>query len=345
MKKHSIEKIIVFLTFSFLSILLSGCNLGSLSESTTKVAEFSYGERIVIPTIDDRDLVYLIDRPLADVKVPILLSVDGSSCIGQQRPRVKNTYKPDQNSPRLFARVLVEKPGVEHTAAYPSECSDEFLKYYTIEQRVIDHLRTLQHLKTTANWWNGELYVWGWSDGGDVAAQITAYYPNVTRAVLGAMGGGYTMAEHFKDFWVCSEERAGDQREDCIKAMDAQFQEMFDNPTWTKTWSGPDNSWKVWPSRLNSRLSNILQDNTTPILIVQGAEDFDATPVASARKLVADLKGVQNSNYTYWEVPEMEHGWSKLPKDQGDAFEAAMLNWLLGVDVGVGGPPNFGKTD
>lgn len=342
---QNIKNLLGLIIFVFLSPLLFGCNLNSSSESTAKKVEYSYEERIVIPTIDDRDLVYFIDRPLVDAKVPILLSVDGSSCTGQLRPRVKNTFKPNENNPRLYARVLVEKPGVEHTADYPSECSEEFLKYYTIEQRVIDHLRTLQHLKATAKWWNGELYVWGWSDGGDVAAQITAYYPNVTRAVLGAMGGGYTMAEHFKDFWVCSEDRAGEQRDDCIVQMETEFQEMFDNPTWTKTWSGPDNSWKVWPSRLNSRLSNILKDNTTPILIVQGAEDFDSTPAESARKLVSDLDSAQNDYYTYWEVPEMEHGWSKLPEEQGDAFEAAMLHWLLGTDIGIGGPPTFGKID
>ena len=226
------------------------------------------------------------------------------------------TFRPSADSPKPYARIAVEKPGVDHEASYPSECSEEFLKYYTIEQRVTDHLRVLQHLTAEASWWNGELLIWGWSDGGDIAAQLTAYYPNVTRAILGAMGGGFTMEEHFKDFWVCPKERLGDKRAACIAQLDAQFQEMFDNPTWTKTWSGPDNAWKVWPGRLRSRLVNVLQDNTSPILIVHGEKDFDSTPVASARKLVKELQDAGNTSFTYWEIPNMEHGWSKLPKNK-----------------------------
>ena len=256
----------------------------------------------------------------------------------------KSAYKPGPQSPKPFARVMVEKPGVDPEADYPSVCTEEFLKYYSMQQRVEDHLRVLQHLNASAEWWNGELLVWGWSDGGDIAAQLTAYYPNIDRAVIGAAGGGLTMAEHFKDFWVCSEERAGDKREACIAQMDERFQEIFDNPTWTKTWSGDDNSYKVWASRLHSRLSNILRDNRTPILLVQGAEDFDSTPAESSRQLVRDLEAAGNEAFTYWEVPKMKHGVGSLPKAQRRVLETAMLNWLLGVDIGAGGPPDFGAT-
>lgn len=322
---------------------VSGTDIAALDH--TEPIEFSYEERVAIPAIDDRELIYFIDRPLVSQKVPILLSIDGSSCIGQLRPTFRNSsYRPDAESPALYARVLVEKPGVDPEADYPSECTEDFLKHYSMDQRVTDHLRTLQHLSATADWWDGTLLVWGWSDGGDIAAQLTAYYPNIERAVIGAAGGGYTMAEHFEDFWVCSEERAGERRPRCVEKMREQFQKIFDNPTWTKTWSGHDNSWKVWATRLNSRLSNILRDNQTPILLVQGAEDFDSTPAASSRKLVADLEAVGNDAYTYWEIPGMKHGVGSLPAEQKALVEAAMLNWLLNVDVGEGGPPSFGAA-
>ncbi len=336
------------LLISFILMLLLGACAEPSPEdvkvAAKPVSQYIYEDIITIPTLDDRDLIYIIDRPDGELKVPIFLSIDGSSCVGQLRAKFKKSFRPSPDSPRAYARVAVEKPGVSHDAGHGSECSEEFLKYYTIEQRVIDHMRVLQHLKSTAKWWNGELLIWGWSDGGDIAAQLTAYYPNVTRAVLGAMGGGYTMEEHFKDFWVCPKERTGDKRAACIAKLDAQFQDMFDNPTWTKTWSGADNSWKVWPGRLHSRMVNVLQDNTTPILIVHGEKDFDSTPVASARKLVEDLKAAGNTAFTYWEIPNMEHGWSKLPKPQGQALEAAMLNWLLGTPIGPGGPPTFGAN-
>ena len=332
---------------SIFCLFVAACVTGSdeVAITTEEVVDFSYEERVSIPTIDDRELIYFVDRPLVDQKVPILLSIDGSSCIGQLRPVFRNSpFKPGPDSPALYARVLVEKPGVDPEADYPSECTEEFLKYYSMDQRVTDHLRTLQHLRATADWWDGTLLVWGWSDGGDIAAQLVAYYPGIDRAVLGAAGGGYTMAEHFEEFWVCSEERAGERRPDCLENMRRQFQDIFDNPTWKKTWSGHDNSWKVWATRLNSRLSHVLRDNQTPILIVQGAEDFDSTPADSSRKLVADLEAAGNTAFTYWEVPDMKHGVGSLPKAQKTLLQAAMLNWLLDVETGAGGPPHFGAA-
>lgn len=306
-------------------------------------SEYLYEQKNTIRTIDGRELIYFVDRPKSGEKVPLLLMVDGSSCIGQLRPSIRYDYRPGSDRPIPYARVMVEKPGVDHEADYPSKCSEEFLKYYSMDNRILEHLRVLQHLKKNgADWWNGEVLIWGWSDGGDIAVQLTAYYPNVTRAVMGAMGGGYTMAEHFEDFWVCPEKRLGKNREACLSKLRGHFKEMFDNPTWKKTWSGPDNSWKVWPTRLYARHSEVLVDNVVPILIVHGEKDFESTPVESARKLVELLKQSGNEAYTYWEIPEMEHGWSKLPVPQKQAFELAMLNWVLGVDPGPGGPPFFG---
>lgn len=320
---------------------LSGC-IHVPAVPSSNAEPYIYEERTVIQTVDERDLVYFIDRPAGGEKVPLLILVDGSGCVGQLRPGMRYDYRPGPERPKRYARLTVEKPGVEHEADHAAACSDDFLKYYTIDNRVIDHLRVLQHLRATADWWNGEVLIWGWSDGGDIAVQLTAYYPSVTRAVLGAMGGGYTMAEHFENFWACPEEELGDERAACLEDLRAQFQAMEDDPTWKKTWSGNDNSWRVWPSRLRSRASVLLKDNTVPVLIVHGELDRENTPVESARKLVADLEAAGNTAFTYWEVPGMKHGWTNLPQSQQDLFFEAMLKWLLGVEVGPGGPPDFG---
>ena len=307
---------------------------------------WTYEERIVIPTVDERELVYYLDRPGDGTPVPLLIVVDGSGCVGQLRPGSRYHYRPGPDRPLPYARLMVEKPGVEADAGRGAACSEDFLRHYTIDQRVIDHLRVLQHLRAGADWWNGELLVWGWSDGGDVATQLIAYYPDVTRAVLGAMGGGLTMAEHFEDFWICEpgqfESAAG--RDACLADLRAQFTEMEDNPTWTQTWSGEANSWRVWPTRLRSRLTHLLQDNTTPVLIVHGAEDHDKTPVESARILVSELESAGNDAFEYWEIPAMRHGWRSLPVDQQTALETGMLDWLLGLPVAGDGPPDFGIT-
>jgi dipeptidyl aminopeptidase/acylaminoacyl peptidase len=107
---------------------------------------------------------------------------------------------------------------------------------------------------------------------------------------------------------------------------------MTDNPTWTKTWSGSDNTHRVWASRLHTRLTHLLLDNQTPILIVHGAEDFDNVPVESARTLVSALTDAGQDSFTHWEVPGMKHGPASLPADRIQPLFDAMRDWLLTGD-------------
>lgn len=295
---------------------------------------FIEDQAVTIQNHDGRDLTYFVDRPKG-YTLPILLMIDGSGCIGQLRDGWSDLYRPKQprTSLKSYARVRVEKTGVDPEAAGAQEsCSPAFLKNYTMDKRVEDHLRVLQHLRAKADWWNGELYIWGWSDGGDIATRLVAYYPNVERAVLGAMGGGTTMASHFEDLWICGDQAQTGERDACVASLRKDFQEMADNPTWRKTWSGVDNSWAVWASRLWSRTTDLLIDNRTPVLIVHGEEDFNAVPVSSARTLVRALKEADNDAFTYWEIASMEHGTISLPKESEERVERAMLYWLLAGD-------------
>ena len=283
-----------------------------------------------IPATDERPITFYVDRPATDGKLPMLLVVDGSGCAGQLRETDWGTYAPGADDPVPYARVMVEKPGVAAETPHGAECSAAFHRYYTIQNRVLDHLRVLQHLNANADWWNGEVYVWSWSDGGDVAAQILAYRPDIDRAVLGAMGGGLTMAEHFERFWACPEDMAGD-REICLADLRSDFAAIEANPNGTDMWNGE--SYATWASRLRTRLSAPLIDNRVPILIVHGDRDFESTPVASARKLVADLEAAGNPAFTYWEVRGMEHSWRNLPEARQKALVDAMLVWLLTGEV------------
>ena len=91
---------------SIFCLFVAACVTGSdeVAITTEEVVDFSYEERVSIPTIDDRELIYFVDRPLVDQKVPILLSIDGSSCIGQLRPVFRNSpFKP---GPDMFDKVI-----------------------------------------------------------------------------------------------------------------------------------------------------------------------------------------------------------------------------------------------
>lgn len=84
---------------------------------------------------------------------------------------------------------------------------------------------------------------------------------------------------------------------------------------------------KVWETRLFSRLTHLLVDNQTPLLIIHGKEDHGQ--IKSARKLRAVLDGVGNKAFTYWEIEGMGHSPRSLTSEQSTMLYNATRDWLL----------------
>ena len=238
------------------------------------------------------------------------------------------------------ATLVVEKPGVD-SAADGSQCSETFANFYSLDQRVLDHLRAFQYLRRHAPWWNGEVYLLGWSEGASIGVSVSAYTPEIKRAVFGGLGGGISMARQFEDYMICSPDRT-ESREDCISDLREQFDEIRSNPSPDETWLGADNSYRVWATRLDGVEFNLISDFSIPILIVHGSEDRDSIPVEAARELVRLLEAEEEVDFEYWEVPEMGHSPYSLDEEQRELLRLAMLNWLFERDPGPGGPPDFG---
>lgn len=313
-------------------LLIAGCGRPQSDEPAQPTAlEYFRIEPNSIMDKTGETLRYYVDRPKQTGRFPLLIMIDGSGCRGWQAIGLEKWLQPDGTAPRPYVRLFVDKRGVPIDSLGTEGCSDTFLKSFTIDKRVEDHFRVLQHIRAHADWWDGTLLIAGWSDGGDIATQLTAYYPNVERAMLGAMGGGTTMSEQFQDQFFCRPDafetlRA---RDDCVTDLLSEFEAMKDNPTWTETWSGLDNTHRVWASRLDTRLTHLLKDVTAPVLIVHGANDQNNVPVNSAQTLVAELAEAGRDNVTYWEVPDMKHTPRSLPDDRRVALMTAMRDWLL----------------
>ncbi len=319
--------------------LITGCQFSS--KNKTANITYQYDITRTIKTVDEIDLTYHLDVPNIKSAVPLMLIIDGSSC-GGPKPGLFDIMRPNPQTPLPYARLIVEKIGVGLEDSGES-CSDLFSQNYSIEDRLLQHMRALQHIRKNAPWWDGDLLIWGWSDGGDIGARLTAYYPNTKRAVLGGMGGGFTMEEHFKDILSCRPEKftTAEERQPCLDYHNKLFTDIRNNPTWQKTWSGEDNSYKVWETRLFARLSILLKDNPVPILIIHGEKDKYGTPVQSARKLISDLKSANNTAFTYWEIPGMEHTFGPNDQDKRSTYLDAMRDWLL---LGEGQQPEISTS-
>lgn len=311
----------------------------------------------IIHRTDGSEITYITRRAIQDgaihenvdtnSKIPILLFVDGSGCYSARWETVHFLWELPKWLETKAASIVVDKPGMAPEMGAPEICPKDFAKYYSIDQRILDNLRVIQHLRKHANWWNGEIRLFGWSDGGAMGAHISAYTPEVVRAVLGGMGGGIPMSKLFEDYLACAEDRLEDgiSKQECVKALRVQFAEIRDNPTSSKTWSGDANTYKVWATRLDQQEYYLFKDFSIPFLIVHGELDRNGIPVQSARTLVKWLERDGVKNFQYWEVPGMRHSYNSLGPKRGKIFRETMLKWLFEMPLGENGPPNFGADE
>lgn len=311
--------------------------------SAASASDPNVEQTIAISRVDGSALTLFVTVPKSNAaQVPLVLTIDGSGCVSSRRKDFAANFFPvTGRSGRAVATLAVEKPGVEPGAGWGSNCSETFLRYYSIDQRVLDHLRAIQHLRKHASWWNGEIYLYGWSDGGMIGAHVAAYTPEVKRAVLGGTGGGMPMTAQFENYFLCAPDRTKD-RDACLAEVRKQFQEIRDNPAPLKTWSGEDNSYRTWATRLDAVEYNIIKDLKIPVLIAHGALDRDSTPVESARELMRLLKADGETHVEYWEIPSMDHGIGDVEPVRREKLLSAMYNWLFAQPTGAGGPPKFG---
>ncbi len=266
--------------------------------------------------------------------MPLLVYIDGSLCIPSTYNQSVAWLQTRLQEESPFALAVIEKPGPTNPPLNKEgdieigpefKCSEEFRRYYTIEQRVLDHLRVLQHLNRKAAWWNGELLVWGFSDGGRIGAQLAAYYPNTRSVALVGFGGGSTMADSMEAM-VCA---VPEKHAECRAATRAQMDEIRKAPVPTRDWMGESNTYAAWASRLDAVEANLLRDLNAPLLVVHGERDL-SVPVASARRLAERMKG-SGVVFRYREVPAMGHSlWGTPTAKETEALHQDILAWLLG---------------
>ena len=205
--------------YTIVMLMMAFIISGAQAESKTHVINIKRTDNSEIQFITQHDFV-------KSTKIPILLFIDGSGCYSARWEKVFSYWALPTFLHGNAASIVVEKPGMKPEMAVPEKCPDEFLQYYSIDQRVLDHLRVIQYLRKHADWWNGEIYLLGWSDGAAIGARVAAYTPEVKRAVFGGMGGAIPMRQHFEDVFACAPEKFEKKqaRDACIAGINEQFE-------------------------------------------------------------------------------------------------------------------------
>lgn len=291
-------------------------------------------DHLQVLRVDGSPLQVHLQRPTTPDKVPLLVYIDGSLCIPSTYNQSVAWLQGRLQGKSPFALAVIEKPGPTDPPLNKDgdieigpdfRCSEEFRRYYTIEQRVLDHLRVLQHLNRNAPWWNGELLVWGFSDGGRIGAQLAAYYPKTRSVALVGFGGGTTMADSMEAM-MCA---VSEKRAECQATTRTQMDEIRKAPVPTRDWMGESNTYAAWASRLDAVEANVLRDLNAPLLVVHGERD-GSVPVASARRLAELMQG-SGVAFRYLEVPAMRHSlWGTATEQESEALHEEVLAWLIG---------------
>lgn len=225
----------------------------------------------------------------------LILMLQGSGC----QPVVDRDWL--RSEPAILAPgravLVIEKFGVgtgKTEAGEPEEgCPAAYWRGNTLQQRVLDALQVIAHLRQ-AEWWNGQLIIHGGSEGGAVAALLAPLVPETQAVVIVSSGIGVSVAELI--------------RRAVPPPIAAQIPpilaEAATNPTSEKRFGGESFRW--WASAANVVPARSLLQTKVPIMLIHGTRDQFA-PVSTAQATKEMFRQSGRHNLTYREYEGYDH--------------------------------------
>jgi len=259
------------------------------------------------------DIDWYLDRQVPSARQGILVIAQGSGCgsvVNNRNVEGAKSLLPG------FAVVTVEKYGVAPGAVQkgPQDCSPLFWANHTVSQREQDYRAVIDRVRTEP-WWNGQLVLFGGSEGGAVV-HILAANVDANAAVILSSATGIPFRDAFVQ--VVPPEMA--------REAPSQLDKARRNPLSADTWGG--NSYRWWADIADRPLWEDALKAKGALLVVQGARDR-SNPLSSARAFRDAFAARHRSNLTYWEYADYDHtmvdstGTSHLP----EVF-SRISNWL-----------------
>ncbi len=254
-----------------------------------------------------------LDRRGHDGSQGILVLAQGSGCASP----IHNTAieKAARIAPDS-AVVLLEKAGVA-TGFRPSgeECPASFHDQHTLSGWASDLQQVIAELRKS-DWWNGELVLFGGSEGGAMITLAADRIPETDALVVLSSGLGMTMADTL--LAVVPPEVAAN--------LEHQFVDIRAQPESSTVWSGHAFRW--WHEVLDRNFIADLLALEIPVMLIQGGRDR-SVPVQSGRSVQQAFEEAGQSNLSYREYPEFDHGMVDADGNtQLDRVIAEAADWL-----------------
>ena len=141
--------------------------------------------------------------------------------------------------------------------------TQEYINNNTVHNRLYDYLRVLGFLRANIDWWNGEVYMVGGSEGGLLAGMLACYYPGVKGLSIFSFGGGLNFGEAWpisSGLQVKAEGGTEDEVQRKIQVVKDSLQMIRGDASFSTSYSGSDNTYAWWNSIIDLRLENCLLD-------------------------------------------------------------------------------------
>lgn len=240
---------------------------------------------------DSSEIIYRLEGVEPGVEPQgLILLAQGSGC---NPVTIENRFEDAEMLAPGFARLTIEKYGVDPALNLPDdECSQAFYARDTLDRRVLDAALVIAAFRG-APWWNGDLVLFGGSEGGAVVSMLAPIVPETDAVVALSSGLGLTVEETVKNALPPT-----------VRPMaEASFSAARETSRIDERFSGHSHHW--WAHALDVRPADALAGTSVPILVVQGTHDRSA-PVESAREGVTRLEA-SGACVTYDERAGLDH--------------------------------------
>lgn len=279
-------------TAGVIGLLLSVVSLSAFAE-----------EQKVLKRADGSVISWYLEKPQTTEKAGLIILAQGSGC--QSVTTSENMKLARSAFPDLTA-LTVDKYSVETGDNPPDpfdkDCSASFRAHHTMTQRVEDYLQVLESLRQ-APWWNGQLVLFGGSEGGDIAARLAAK-TKADAVILLSTGGGTSFGEMVKQSME-GEMLINKVPKEHWPQVDKEFAHARANPQSSETWAG--SSYRFWADAIDHRPVDAMLQSDAALLLIQGSADT-STPVSNARMTLDAFDKAKRCNLTYWEFAGYSHG-------------------------------------
>jgi len=201
--------------------------------------------------------------------------------------------------------LTIEKYGITDVLPFSRNSRDsiphEYLAFDNPNQRVADANTVVTSLMKNFNY--EKIIVFGGSEGADVAYLFSSKYKYV-QATITIGGGGRFFIDDVIHSIKCSNELSEEKKEANIEEVKQFYQYVLSHDSLDFNAGG--HGFSYWKTMFSSDFQEIINNISTPLLILQGGKDNSASP-EKATEMVQALKQLGKNNIDYLFYPEYDH--------------------------------------